>query len=116
MFDEVISHYKPLGERFTGKYLQTKSLDNIMSNYWISPAGELFKEDLADSMEIVEVESVDEDVFPWVWMPTGKNKKLSPVYHNGSVIVYPGHDDDKEYIEACLLFKDGKIIDYQIYE
>lgn len=116
LFDTIVNHYKPLGDEFIGVDLQTKSLDCTMSTYWISPAGELFMEDWAYSMEMVDCPNGELGGFrfPFKWAPTGKRKKLTPVYYTGSVIVHPIRMRSawlqRPWPEATLLFKHGKVI------
>lgn len=119
LFDTVYSHYKPLGEDFIGVPLQTKSLECGLSSFWINPAGELFKLDWADSMEMVDhVVPLNSPPFvlPFKWVPTGKHKKLTPVYYTGSVIVHPMEQCGVSarlydtWPEGTLLFKHGKVI------
>jgi hypothetical protein len=123
LFDTIVNHYKPLGDNYIGVDLQTKSLDCTMSTYWISPAGELFMEDWADSMEMVDRVPIvfqgppqphqkNRWVLPWEWKPTGKHKKLTPVYYTGSVIVHPMEQCGlyDTWPEGTLLFKHGKVI------
>lgn len=118
LFDDVTSHYKPLGEEFTGVYLQTKSLDCAMQKYWISPAGELFRLEWRDSMKMLTCEieeSTGGVIFPFRWVPTGEHKKLTPVYYTGGIHMYPGsHEGDWEsWPGVTLLLKHGKIIHYE---
>lgn len=120
MFDTIISQYKPLGDEFLGVDLQTKSLDNTMSTYWISPAGELFMMDWANSMEIVPNETDKKKDFilplPFKWKPTGEHKKLTPVYYTGKLVVHPREQNGcsawlyETWPEGTLLFKHGKVI------
>ena len=124
LYDTVYSHYKPLGDAFVGVPLQTKSLDSTMSTYWITPAGELFMIDWADSMEMVDHDPLylpdrqrSHWALPFQWKPTGKHKKLTPVYYTGSLLVYPTERNEVHRInssspwpEATLLFKHGKVI------
>jgi hypothetical protein len=123
LFDTVYSHYKPLGEHFIGVPLQTKSLECGLSSFWITPAGELFKFDWANSMKMVDRPANEKWengkrrwVLPFQWVPTGEHKKLTPVYHTGSVILYPEERGEvfsmskDTWPEATLLFKHGKVI------
>lgn len=117
LFDTVICHYKPLSDEFIGTELQTKSLDNTMSKYWITPAGELFMVDWADSMEIVDRIPAEHlagkfEAIPWEWLPTGNHKKLTPVYYTGKMVVYPSEysGNYEDWPESLLLFKHGKVI------
>ncbi|AEC53064.1 hypothetical cyanophage protein [Synechococcus phage S-CRM01] len=122
LFDTVYCHYKPLGEDFIGVALQTKSLECGLSSFWISPAGELFKFDWANSMKMVDKPRIvmrngtkpTYRGLPFEWVPTGKNKKLTPVYHTGFVILYPEKSLELDlWPEASALFKHGKIIYYE---
>lgn len=121
LFDTVYSHYKPLGDEFLNVELQTKSLECGLSTYWISPAGELFKVDWANSMRMVDrlVPTIGQIqtgrarwFLPFQWEPTGEHKKLTPVYHTGSVVIYPAtHTGSyKTWPEATLLLQHGKVI------
>lgn len=117
LFDNVYSSYKPLGEEFLNVELQTKSLDCDMSAYWITPAGELFKVNWDNAMKMVDREVPIKPVRwvpPFQWVPTGKHKKLTPVYYTGALVVYPvGHSGPQptgSWLEATLLLKHGKVI------
>lgn len=110
MFDSLKSSYNLGSWHQPEMRLQTKSLENLLNFYWISPNGELFFVDERPCFEIVP----DDSKFGLSWEPTGKNGMVTPVKHYGWVTVYPEKWDGgyETWPETMILFKDGKSVGY----
>jgi hypothetical protein len=112
MFDSLINSWKPLGEENLNREFQTKDLDCCMENYWLSPAGELFVQDMKGTAEWVE----DSNYFlGYRTQFTGKHGKVSPVFFTGGIRIY--HYDfpspegrGHKCTQFSLLFRKGRLI------
>jgi hypothetical protein len=118
MFDYVRSSY-PLGEAFTGP-LQTKDIDpcfgGSMSEYWISPNGQLFYMDYSGTSEFYKDEEATHPLFKLTTRPTGQKGRVKPERLTKSITVYPeGYNGDwKDWPEVTIFFVDGVIT--SVYE
>jgi hypothetical protein len=120
MFDYVRSSYN-LGEHFTNTRCQTKDIDNTMSDYWLSPSGQLYLIDYSHTADFVELKEGDEgynaemSLFNFQWIPNGNHGKVSPLYLTRYVSIYPeGWEGEwKEWPTLKLHFKYGKLMDYE---
>jgi hypothetical protein len=65
--------------------LQTKSLNNFLDSFWISPNGELYFIDYEDCFRMVKSTN---NSYGFDWTSTGKNAKLKPYYYSGIVYAY----------------------------
>lgn len=99
MFDTVRSSYD-LGPRYTNVDLQTKDLECLMNEYWISPSGQLYEIDYSHTADFVELGEDDPRYDPvrgylnFVWIPNGRHGKVRPVHTCKSVELYPASWDD----------------------
>lgn len=112
LFDRVRCSY-PINEHFNNNMLQTKGLKCSMSEYWISPAGELFQIDDCDAADFVEVD--DESLPPWArfqWIPNGNHGKVIPQYITECIELYPEQNTQttwEAWPRCTICFKLGKI-------
>jgi hypothetical protein len=86
MFDTIHCSYKPFGDIFQGD-CQTNSLDCLMDDYWLSPAGELYKYDNSGAFDWEESSEKSES---WIdmlgrFVPNGKHIKLVPQDYTGAI-------------------------------
>ena len=124
LFDWVRSSY-PLGEDFSGQ-CQTKdmekSLGGTMTQYWISPSGQLYKVDYSQTADFVELkegdDGYDEDkkFFNFRWVPNGNHGKVECVNITDYVVIYPENwkGDYNHWPDCRIHFVNGKIQDYEI--
>lgn len=95
MFDWVVNSYKPLGAQFLNKKLQTKSMESLMSYYWINPNGELFSINTDMCFDYIDNPAFSEDSIGKEWVPpyimnyNGNHGKISPCYYRGVINLYP---------------------------
>jgi len=124
MFDYVRSSYF-LSEEFFGN-CQTKDIEDgiggTMSQFWISPDGQLYLIDYSHTADFVELQEGDDGcndklVFlNFQWIPNGTHGKVRPCDITKYVVIYPeqwgGQWDD--WPECRIHFIDGKVQDYKI--
>lgn len=116
MFDTIRSSYD-LGPGFL-KDLQTKDLECLMGEYWISPSGQLHEIDYSGTHDFVDVPE-EERTAPWNTfeaVPNGNHGKVIPCYITDTIRVYPATWDCKysAFPEKKIIFIDGvifKVID-----
>lgn len=104
MFDTIHSSYS----KFKGEF-QTKDLDCLMRDYWLSPKGELYEIDYRDSQDIVDIPE-EERTAPWnvfEFVPNGKHGKIKVTEIYKYVRMYDAED------EIVLHVKKGKVVAYQ---
>ena len=120
MFDYFRSSYN-LGEHFTNTRCQTKDVDNTMSDYWLSPSGQLYLIDYSHTADFVELKEGDDGynaevtLFNFKWIPNGNHGKVSPFYLTRYVLIYPEQwrGEWKDWPTLKLHFKYGKLVDYE---
>ena len=120
MFDYFRSSYE-LGEHFTNTRCQTKDVDNTMSDYWLSPSGQLYIIDYSHTADFVELKEGDEgynaemSLFNFQWIPNGTHGKVRPWYITKYISIYPeGWEGEwKDWPTLKLHFKYGKLMDYE---
>jgi len=106
LYSTIYSSYEKLGPDFIGEF-QTKNLESLMDEYWLSPKGELFFIDYKDCF------TVSQNKFPKNFLdtierrPTGTNAKMTPVNYTGELTMYKSYRG--EWIETELMFEDGKV-------
>jgi hypothetical protein len=98
MFDYVRSSY-PLGDNFTNVECQSKDMERgiggTMSQYWIDPAGRLWRVDYRDAFDFGEDPDWVDDgsplgaLFKHRFMPNGKHGRLVPHSLTDYVCIYP---------------------------
>jgi hypothetical protein len=118
LFDYVRSSY-PLGEAFTDTECQSKDMERgiggTMSQYWIDPAGRLWRVDYRDAFEFGEDPDWVDDgskfgaLFQYKFLPNGKHGKLVPQYLTDYVCIYPSQwDGEWEDWPTCRIhFSNG---------
>jgi hypothetical protein len=117
MFDRVRCSFS-INEQFNSNILQTKGLKCALSEYWISPAGELFEIHDCITADFIEVD--DETLPPWArfqWIPNGNHGKVQPVYITDCIEVYPEqnpNDKWEQWPRCSICFKLGKITHVEI--
>jgi len=123
MFDYVRSSY-PLGEYFSGN-CHTKDIEDgiggTMSQYWISPDGQLYLVDYSHTADFVELKEGDEgysDKMAFLnfrWVPNGTHGKVRPWNITKYVLIYPENWEGnwEDWPECRIHFVDGKIKNYQ---
>ena len=112
MFDTVRSSlqlFSPEADRS----LQTKSLEGLMFEYWISPAGELFQVDFSHTHDLHQVPEGERKhrLHVWDWKPNGNRGRVRFVPWEGPVIAYPAKwDVDKlHWPQAEIYFHQGVV-------
>jgi hypothetical protein len=112
MYDNVRNSYKPLGKDFLGQN-QTKDIGSTMSQYWISPGGNLYLIDYSDTADLVEVE---DGFLNFHWVPNGTHGKVTPCSITSYVVIYPeGWRGDWFSMPRCRIhFRDGIVQDHTI--
>jgi len=93
--------------------LQTKDLECLMFDYWISPAGELFQVDYSHTADLHHVPEAERKhrLHLWEWKPNGNRGIVRHVAWDGPVIVYPSrwHPTGGQWPEKSIWFKGGRI-------
>ena len=107
MYDTVRSSYN-LGPELTECELQTKDLDLLMEDYWISPAGELFTINYARTADLVPDPECKRQFWPYKWEPNGNHGRVTPSLHTGDVRLYRGIGVDG-FAEITVTFLRGRI-------
>jgi len=123
MFDYLYSSYN-LGEGFTNILCQTKDLERgiggTMSNYWLSPAGQLYLMNYSGThdLEIIgkEREEYRENMkfMNYRCVPNGTHGKVQPCNITDYVEVYPvkWEGDWEDWPRMRLHFKSGELFGY----
>jgi hypothetical protein len=125
MFDYLRSSY-PLGEDFSGQ-LHTKDIEEgiggTMSQYWISPDGQLYLIDYSHTADFVELKEGDEgyqegrlSMLNFQWIPNGNHGKVRPWNITKYITIYPEDWEGswETWPDCRIHFKDGKLQDFQI--
>jgi len=125
MFDYMRSSY-PLGEHFSGN-CQTKDIEEYgiggtMSQYWISPDGQLYLIDYSHTADFVELKEGDEGysdkmaLLNFRWVPNGTHGKVRPWNITKYVVIYPENwkGNWEDCPECRIHFKYGILQDYEI--
>jgi len=117
MMDFFRSSYD-LGEHFTNTRCQTKDIDNMMSDFWLSPSGQLYYINYSHTADFVELKEGDEGYsdmgfLNFKWIPNGTHGKVSPFYLTKYISIYPERWEGewKEWPTLKLHFKYGKLMD-----
>lgn len=124
MFDYLRSSYD-LGESFTDICCQTKDIDDFgsgtMTQYWLSPDGQLYLIDYSHTADFVELKEGDEvytEKNSWTnfqWIRNGERGKVRPYSLTKYITIYPEQWDGEwsDCPECRLHFKDGKLQDIE---
>ena len=126
MFDYFRSSYD-LGDIFTDSICQTKDIEDMgiggtMSQYWLSPDGQLYLIDYSHTADLIEVKEGDDDfktgrlsILNFRWIPNGTHGKVKPWRLTKYITVYPEQWEGvwNGWPECRLHFKDGRLQDYE---
>lgn len=124
MFDYVRSSYN-LGEQFTNTECHTKDIEEgyggTMSQYWLSPSGQLYLVNYAHTADFVELKEGDDGYsykLPFInfqWVPNGNHGKVTPFRLTKYVEIYPAQWDGEwvDWPRCRLHFKDGILQDFE---
>jgi len=125
MFDYVRSSYY-LGEHFSGN-CQTKEIEEYgiggtMSQYWISPDGQLYLIDYSHTADFVELKEGDDGyndklaLLNFRWIPNGTHGKVRPWNITKYVTIYPQNwqGDWEDWPDCRIHFKNGIVQNYEI--
>jgi hypothetical protein len=124
MFDYVRSSYY-FGEHFSGN-CQTKDIEDgiggTMSQFWISPDGQLYIVDYTRTADFVELKEGDDGyepekkIFNFRWIPNGTHGKVRPWNITKYVVIYPEKWEGiwGDWPECRIHFKDGKLQGFSI--
>ena len=125
MYDNVRSSYKPFGEDFYGQN-QTKEIENgiggTMSQYWISPEGQLYLIDYSHTADFVELKEGDDGYdkergfLNFRWILNGTHGKVRPWNITKYITIYPEGWEGKweDWPDCRIHFRDGKVQDFEI--
>lgn len=108
MFDTVRSSYPIFGCPWDHD-LQTKSLDCIMAEYWISPSGQLYEVDYSGTHDWVE-KAVEDRKGPFdrfTTIPNGQHGRVRATRYWGHMHVTA--DREKDW-ERTIVFEDGILV------
>lgn len=124
MFDYLRSSYN-LGPEFTNVTCQTKDIEDgiggAMTQYWLSPDGQLYWIDYSHTADFVELKEGDDGyqegklaLLNFKWIPNGTHGRVRPMNLTKYITMYPEIWDDK--LEDCpecrIHFKQGKLQDF----
>jgi len=125
MFDFIRSSY-PLGEHFSDN-CQTKDIEEYgiggtMSQYWISPDGQLYLIDYSHTADFVELKEGDDGyndklaLLNFRWIPNGTHGKVRPWNITKYVTIYPQNwqGDWEDWPDCRIHFKNGIVQNYEI--
>lgn len=115
MFDTIHCSFD-LGPSFHNRSLQTKDLYNEMTEYWLSPSGELYELDFAGTQAFVLKK---EPVYPYeriTWEKSGCHGKVRATQLTREIEVYPAKWDAHyaPYPRKKLTFFHGRL--YPLYQ
>ena len=125
MFDYLRSSYD-LGESFTNIICQTKDIEDgiggTMTQYWLSPDGQLYWIDYSHTADFVELKEGDDgyqegklSMLNFQWIPNGTRGRVRPMYLTKYITVYPESWDGEweDWPECRIHFKGGVLQDYE---
>lgn len=118
MFSTIRSSYD-LGPGFK-KDLQTKDLDGLCDEYWIDPAGYLYRIDWSGTQDWEKVPENERrnafDLFKTV--PNGNKGKVTPCLITQTIQVYPAKWDAyyAPFPRRLVIFINGKVSDSEEVE
>jgi len=113
MFDTVRSSY-PLIDPEADLELQTKDLDCLMNQFWISPVGQLYRVEFCSAYDAVEI-SEELRQSPWQmiqWLRNGKHGSVTPDYRSALIRLYPGRVmADQQWREVKVYLRHGNVVE-----
>jgi hypothetical protein len=108
MYSTIYNTSHAFGPQFLGE-LQTKDLDCVMDEYWLSPNGELYHIDTVETHE----PQINPDSKNWVdclmWVPTGRHGSIRPCLVTNVLRMY-GSPTGK-FVETFAYFRDGRLVE-----
>jgi hypothetical protein len=107
MFDTIRCNYDA-GAGFHNRELQTKDLECMMFEYWITPHGQLYQIDYSGTQSIVDSGAQD---FRIVTVPNGNHGKITAMDITKTIEVYPSKWDAHyaPFPRLYFHFRDGVI-------
>ena len=125
MFDYFRSSYD-LGESFTNLQCHTKDIEDgiggTMTQYWLSPDGQLYWIDYSHTADFVELKEGDEgyqegrlSMLNFKWIPNGTHGRVRPMNLTKIITIYPEQweGDWADWPECRIYFKGGVLLDYE---
>jgi hypothetical protein len=125
MFDYFRSSYY-LGDSFVDVICQTKDIEDgiggTMTQYWLSPDGQLYWIDYSHTADFVELKEGDDgyqegklSMLNFQWIPNGTHGRVRPMYLTKYITVYPESWDGEweDWPECRIHFKGGVLQDYE---
>lgn len=104
LYSTVYSSFDKLGVNGIGEF-QTKDLESLMEEYWLSPKGELFFLNYSECFQAF-VNDFPKNFLDHIrYEPTGSHAKMEPCTYNGQLTMYTGRNN--EWFEADLYFQNG---------
>lgn len=127
MFDYLRSSYD-LGSQFTNTICHTKDIEDYgiggtMTQYWLSPDGQLYWIDYSHTADFVELKEGDDGyqegklaLLNFKWIPNGTHGRVRPMYLTKYITVYPESWDGKweDWPQCRIHFKGGVLQDYEV--
>lgn len=103
MFDTIRCSYD-LGAGFYRRDLQTKDFHGLLGEYWLDPAGRLYRIDYSGTYDFVDDSTIKT-------VKNGNHGKVTPYYVTSDVTVYPSKWDCKyaPYPRITLHVKEGVV-------
>lgn len=102
---------------------QTKDLDCCLDDYWVDPAGQIWRVDYSGTHDYVEEppEEVERARLERRWLPpftpvpNGNHGRVRPLNLTRTILIYPAQwkhpkPDHSDWPEYELTFRDGKVI------
>jgi len=111
MFDTIRCSFD-LGPGFWNRELQTKSLENFMTEYWLDPKGRLFEIDYSGTTDYI---MDDNELFGYRLTPNGNHGKIKPTAITKYIEVYPATWDCKysPFPRQIIHLINGQLISYE---
>lgn len=104
LYSTIYSSFDRLGPNSIGEF-QTKNLESLMDEYWLSPKGELFFLNYADCYQIT-INDYPKNFLDHIrYESTGSHARMEPYNYNGMLTMY--RSCNNQWIEADLYFQNG---------
>jgi hypothetical protein len=104
LYSTIYSSFDRLGHDSIGEF-QTKDLESLMEEYWLSPMGELFFLNYSGCFEAF-VNDYPKNFLDHIrYEATGNHAKMEPCSYNGVLTMYTGRNGD--WVEFDLYFQNG---------
>ena len=111
MFDTIRCSFD-LGPGFWNRDLQTKCLENFMTDYWLDPKGRLFEIDYSGTSDYI---MDDTEAYGYRLTPNGNRGKVRPTAITKYIEVYPAKWDCKyaPFPRQTIHLVNGQLISYE---